>query len=82
MNEKTRPVTFTLYGSLTCGYGKEVVIGTYTTHPADAVLTLEQSFTSRVGESAFCPSTVTLEMAFTLTTDPEGKEGEPVYIDE
>lgn len=80
-NGKTRPVTFTLHGSLTCGYEKAIVVGTYTTHPADALVTIEQTFSRRAGESAFCPATGTLKMAFTLTSDTGGIEGEPVYID-
>lgn len=80
------PVTFTLHGSLTCGYEKASVIGTYTTHPADLIATIvSQTFTRSAGSSAFCPATGTMDMAFTLTTDKtEGgveKEGEAVYID-
>ena len=79
-NGKTRPVTFTLHGSLTCGYEKAIVNGTYTTHPADALVTIEQTFTRRAGESAFCPFEGTLKMAFTLTTDEAGTSGTPIYI--
>jgi hypothetical protein len=81
-NGKTRPVTFTLHGSLTCGYEKAIVVGTYTTHPADALVTIEQTFSRRAGESAFCPSTGTLKMSFTLTAETKtNEETAPVYID-
>jgi hypothetical protein len=82
-NGKTRPVTFTLHGTLTCGYEKAVVTGTYTTHlSSDAVLTLKQTFNRRAGESAFCPATGTLDMAFTLTAETEPNvEGPAVWID-
>jgi hypothetical protein len=81
-NGKTRPVTFTIHGTLTCGYEKAVVVGTYTTHPSsDAIVTLKQTFNRMAGESAFCPATGTLDMAFTLTTDVNHVDVNPVWID-
>jgi hypothetical protein len=70
----------------TCSYERSVatgpVRGTYTTHPADAIVTIEGAnakFTKTAG-SVFCPSTGELFMAFTLTTDLEGISGPPLEI--
>lgn len=79
-----RPITFVLHTEL-CGsatYSRASLTATYTTHPTDAVATVdaEQPF-KRITGSGFCPSEGTLSMAFTLTTDNNGVSGEPVYID-
>jgi hypothetical protein len=68
----------------TCSYERSVatgpVRGIYTTHPADAIVTIsEQVFTKTAG-SFFCPSKGELFMAFTLTTDNAGISGEPLNI--
>lgn len=85
-SEAARPLTFTLDTTTlgACSYErKAAVTGTYTTHPADLVATVtggeEAKFTKITG-SAFCPNTGELFMAFTLTTDVGGEEGDTLYI--
>lgn len=79
---ETRPLTLTLHtGGLVCGYEKASMTATYTTHPADAVMTFNnQTFKRTAGSSAFCPSEIGLKTAFTLTLDPSGKHEGPVFI--
>lgn len=79
----TRPLTFTLHSSVlgTCAYEKASVTGTYTTHPAGVTATINNQEFKRITGSGFCPSSGKLDMAFTLTTDINGVEGEDVYID-
>ena len=81
-SEEPRPLTFTLHGTIECKYEKASVTGTYTTHPADATLTIaEQEFKRNSTSSAFCPASGKLTMAFTITTDtPEGVSGPPLNI--
>lgn len=79
---QTRPITIvydsTVIGA--CTYEKAQVSGTYTTHPADAILTISgQKFTKITG-SGFCPATFEIHLALTLTTDVSGAEGAAVYI--
>lgn len=81
---KKRPVTFTLHGAITCTYEKPEVIGTYTTHPSDLIVTVnKQIFTRSASSSAFCPKEGGLDLAFTLATDvvPGETSGAAVYID-
>jgi hypothetical protein len=80
-NGQARPITIVYHASIgACTYEKASIFGTYTTHPADAVLTIaEQQFTKVTG-SAFCPSTFKIDMALTLTKDVSGAESEAVYI--
>jgi hypothetical protein len=55
------------------------VSGTYTTHPADAVLTVTSSgFKLIRGNTFFCPASGHLSQAFTLEKDSEVSE--PLYI--
>lgn len=82
LNGKTRPLTFTLHSSVlgACSYEKPEVEGTYTTHPADAIMTInEQEFKKFTG-SGFCPANGKLDMAFTLATDVNEASGPAVYI--
>jgi hypothetical protein len=71
-SEAARPLTFTLHTAVagTCAYQSDSFTGTYTTHPADAVVTVDagQAFVRKTG-SGFCPNEGTFDMAFTLTTD-------------
>jgi hypothetical protein len=82
-NGKKRAIFFTLhFGSFSCTYSKEVVSGTYTTHPSDAVGTVSKQLFKRVTSgSIFCPAEGELFLAFTLTTDVKEVSGEPLYID-
>lgn len=79
-SEIARPVTFTLHTPVgVCAYQKASVVGTYTTHPSDAILTvIDQEFTKVTG-SAFCPANGKLDGAFTLRTDTPN-DTEPIYI--
>ena len=80
-SEPATPLTFTLHGNITCQYEKASVTGTYTTHPADATLTIaEQEFKRNSTSSAFCSASVKLTMAFTITTDINHVSGEPLNI--
>lgn len=79
--------TFTLHTAIagTCSYEKEVkgpLKGTYTTHPEDLIASVDagQPFKKITG-GGFCPASGSLDMAFTLTTDPNGVTGVPVYAD-
>jgi hypothetical protein len=78
-----REVTFTLHGAITCTYQAPEVIGTYTTHPAEAIVTVNKAaFLRSASSSAFCPKEGFLDLAFTLATDKAGEvTGEAVYID-
>jgi hypothetical protein len=71
-SEASRPLTFALHTAIagTCSYQRASLTATYTTHPADAVGTVDanQPFTKITG-SGFCPAEGSLDMAFTLTTD-------------
>lgn len=82
-SEIARPLTFTLHTASvgSCGYEKASVTGTYTTHPADAILTIENQEFKKITGGAFCPGSGKLTMAFTLTEDLAGNvEGNPIYI--
>lgn len=71
-NGQSRALFFTLHiaGGLTCGYSKASVTGLYTTHSAAAIATISnQEFTRVTSNSAFCPPSGKLKMAFTLETD-------------
>lgn len=89
---KKVPLTFTLHSSIlgTCRYQREAaVVGTYTTHPSDAIVTIKDQEFKKMEGSGFCPTGGNLDMAFTLTTDSShevgGKiietEGTEVWID-
>jgi hypothetical protein len=80
-NEAARPVTFRLVtSSFECSYQKASVAGTYTTHPADAVATVEKQVFTRTTGSAFCPIEFSLDMALTLATDINGVSGEAIWV--
>lgn len=81
-SEAARPLFFTLHPpGFSCTYSRASLIATYTTHPADAVATVDgnQHF-KKVTGGLFCPNEGTLDMAFTLTTDENGVSGAPIYI--
>lgn len=77
--DATRPLLFTLDSSIlgSCTYRKASLVGTYTTHPVDAVMTISNQEFTRVTGSSFCPSSGDLDMSFTLTKDGTN---EAVYI--
>lgn len=82
-SQAARPLTFSLHTSTlgTCAYEKASVTGTYTTHPADLVMTISNQVFKRITGSVFCPSEGVLQMAFTLNSgDGTGKEVGPEYI--
>ena len=81
-SEKERALTFQLHTVTagTCSYEKASVTGTYTTHPADAILTITGQEFTKVTGGAFCAASGKLDMAFTMTTDNNGVSGEPLYI--
>lgn len=81
-NGKTRPITI-LYENASignCTYQRAQISGTYTTHPADAILTIKGQPFTKVTGSAFCPSSFEIHLGLTLTTDVSEAEGEAVYI--
>jgi hypothetical protein len=75
-----RPLTFALAGIFLCKYERASVTGKYTTHPADAVLTInEQEFVEIPGTAlAACPNSGKLDVSVTLETDDAGNK--PIYI--
>lgn len=82
-SEAARALTFSLQvtGIAPCLYEKAEVTGTYTTHPGDLIGTIiNQEFKeSALTSSIFCPNAGSLDMAFTLETDNELKQG--LFID-
>lgn len=80
-SEAARSLLFTLDSAIagTCTYQKASVIGTYTTHPAAAVLTIQNQTFTRVTGGNFCPPEGSLDMAFTLETDEASPQD--AYID-
>jgi hypothetical protein len=83
-SEAARALTFTLHTAIagTCSYQRAAATGTFTTHPADAVATIDagQTFTKTTG-GGFCPAEGTLDGAGTLTTDlPGDVEGPALSI--
>lgn len=71
----------------TCGFEKSNLTGTFTTESTgDAIFTSNNQgnwkrFELSLGfESIFCPSEATLDMAFTLETDPASGSASPIYI--
>lgn len=81
---QARPIII-VYHSATigaCMYERAQISGTYTTHPADAILTINKSqLFNRITGSGFCPTSFEIHLALTLTTDVSGAEGAAVYID-
>jgi hypothetical protein len=81
-NGQARAITIVYHagGIGACTYQKAFITGTYTTHPADAILTIaEQEFTKVTG-NAFCPTSFKIDLALTMTKDVSGAEGEALYI--
>jgi hypothetical protein len=91
-SEATKALKFALHTATlgTCSYERSVatgpITGSYTTHPANAVLTIvgaNAKFTKTAG-SVFCPSAIENFVAFTLTTDETvggvEKEGRALHI--
>jgi hypothetical protein len=83
-NEAARPLFFQLHiPGFSCVYSREQgLTATYTTHPADAVATVDagQPF-KKVTGGVFCPNEGSLDMAFTMTTDAPGEvDGEPLNV--
>ena len=82
--EEARAMTFALdfTSGITCKYTRETkaspLIGTYTTHPDDAVLSISHEPFHKEEGSFFCPSTGYLDMSFTMETD--SATAEPLYI--
>jgi hypothetical protein len=80
---QTRPTTI-VYDSSTlgaCTYEKkEPVVGTYTTHPADAILTINGQTFTKIAGSVFCPASFNLFLALTLATDVSEASGAALYL--
>lgn len=77
--ETSRVVTFTLDAAgLECTYQKASVHGSFTTHPEDAKFTISENELPKEAGSFLCPSSVKLDMTFTLEADVNG--GGPIYI--
>lgn len=80
-SEASKPITFILDApfGVECKYSRtSAILGTFATHPSDAVLTISK--VEFPGESTPfpCPSTGYLDMSFTLETDTP--TAEPIYI--
>ena len=67
--------------SLTCTYQRaNGIVGIYTTHPTDAVLSISSVSFSRFESSIFCPTELRLDMSLTLERDTGGGVYDNVYI--
>jgi hypothetical protein len=88
--ETARPIKYTLdaTGVGTCGYEASSLKGTFTTDVSgqDAVMTLDHAGPFKLYESSglvtfICPKEgVTLDMKFTLETDPTSGTASPIYV--
>lgn len=82
---KARPIRFAMHittflGSVECPYEKTTgILGTFTTHPSDAVLSIANQSFKRVGENGLCPAEGSLKMSFTLETDTTAS-ADPIWI--
>jgi triacylglycerol esterase/lipase EstA (alpha/beta hydrolase family) len=90
LNPVKRKIFFVLHfkSGFSCTYGAATndIVGTYTTHSAAAIVTInggeKATFNRVTSGSIFCPSGGELFMAFTLETDPApGTNPTDVYID-
>jgi hypothetical protein len=78
-SEAARPLVFVYHSAVAgaCTFQKSALSGTYTTHPSDAIFTVQgQEFTRATG-SAFCPGAWGMDWSFTMTTDGNNT---PIYI--
>lgn len=74
-----RPLTFVLHvDGGKCTYEAAEIKGNYTTHPADAIATINGAKAKKAGGSIFCPAEGTLSAALTIFI--HGKPTEPLYI--
>jgi hypothetical protein len=79
-SEASRAVKFTLDTSVgECKYEKASVLGTFTTHPEDAILHASTPVFTKYEGGFLCPSTGELHMSFTLETDTTASN-DPIYI--
>jgi hypothetical protein len=82
--EEPRAIRFSLNVTalgLTCTYQRPAaIIGKYTTHPSDAVLSVSHVEFPRFESSVFCPAAGFLDMSFTLQRDTGGGVLDPVFI--
>ena len=79
-SEASRALTFTLdVAGLSCSYSRANVIGTFTTHPEDAILTVSEAEFTKTAGSFLCPASWKLDMSFTLEHD--SADTNPIYID-
>jgi hypothetical protein len=78
-SEAVRPLTFVYHSSVigACTFSGSQITGTYTTHPADAIFTVQKKEFTRITGSAFCPGGWGMDWAFTMTTDGNNT---PLYI--
>lgn len=78
-SEAARPLVFLYHSSIAgaCTFQKSALSGTYTTHPSDAIFTVQNQEFTRVTGSAFCPGAWAMNWSFTMTTDGNNT---PIYI--
>jgi hypothetical protein len=80
-SEPARAMTYIMdIGGIACPYSRAALVGTFKTHPEDALLTVSEQEFTREGTNFFCPSSGKLNMTFTLETDPVGASASPIYI--
>jgi hypothetical protein len=78
-----RPIRFTLdfTSGLTCTYQRSTgALGTFTTHPEDAILSVEEQSWPLFEGGFPCPSEGKLDMTFTLETDTKDGTADPIWI--
>lgn len=78
-SEAARPLNFLYHSTVAgaCTFQKSVLSGTYTTHPSDAIFTVQGEVFTKVTGNAFCPGAWGMDWSFTMTTDGNNT---PLYI--
>lgn len=78
-SEAARPLVFIYHSTVAgaCTFQKSVLSGTYTTHPSDAIFTVQEEVFTKATGSAFCPGAWGMDWSFTMTTDGNNT---PIYI--
>lgn len=78
-SEAARPLVFVYHSAVAgaCTFQKSVLSGTYTTHPSDAIFTVQKENFTKVTGNVFCPGAWEMVWAFTMTTDGNNT---PLYI--
>lgn len=78
-SEEARPLMFLYHSAVAgaCTFQKPVLSGTYTTHPSDAIFTLQKETFTKATGNVFCPGAWDMDWSFTMTTDGNNT---PIYI--